>query len=251
LRLSNKVAIITGSGSGIGQAEALLFAGEGAKVIVNDINEENGLKTVASIKDQGGEARFFRADVSQASEVEGLITFAIATYGGLKVLVNNAGVGFIRKGDGPTTETIEEIWDKVVDINLKGTFLCSKYAIPRMIDSGGGSIVNTSSVAAIRGAVSNAYASAKAGVIALTKSIALAYGKNNIRANAICPGHTMTPLQIDIAPTQEERDRLAAQIPVGRLAKPVEIAYAALFLASEEASFVNGAVLVVDGGQSA
>lgn len=248
MRLANKVAVITGSGSGIGEAEALLFAREGARVVVNDIQKDKCQRTVDSIKAAGGEASLFVADVSKAAEVKSLMDFAVKTYGKLNILINNAGIGFVGKGDGPVTDVPEPIWDKLMDVNLKGTFLCCKYAVPHMLKSDSGAIVNTSSIAALIPAVSSGYAAAKAGVIALTRSIAFRYVKQNIRANTICPGRTETPLLKDLAPNPEAMKELLKLAPMGRFAKPIEIAYAALFLASDEASYVTGAVLVVGGG---
>jgi len=251
MRLANKVALITGAGSGIGRESASLFAREGAKVVVVDINPKAGEETVASIREAGGEAVFFRADVSQAPDARAMIAYAEETYGRLDVLFNNAGI--FHSEDGSVLDTDERIWDLVINVNLKGVFLGCKYGIPALLRAGGGSIINTASFVALMGsAVSQiAYTASKGGVLALTREIAVEFARRNIRANALCPGPVETPLLAELLSDPARRQRRLVHIPAGRFARVEEIARAALFLASEESSYITGAVFVVDGGITA
>jgi len=249
LRLRGKVAIITGAGSGIGRATALLFAEEGAKVVICDI-AESGAEVCKEITEKGGEAMFIRSDVSKVEDVAYLIKKTIEGYGRLDVLINNAGI--------PSHGTVLDIavaeWDRVLDVNLKGAFLCSKYAIPEMIKGGGGVIVNVASVLGLVGGKGEvAYCTSKGGLIALTKALALDFAEYKIRVNCICPGSVETPMRqrIMAQKTPEERRAAELKIPIKRVAKPEEIARAILFLASEESSYITGSVLVVDGGWTA
>src|SRR5271157_3113481 len=245
MRLKDKVAIVTGAASGIGQAIAQVFAKEGAKVVVNDINDKGGEATVKLIADCGGEALFVHADVSNSGEVRNMVKVTLEKFGGINVLVNNAAylINF-----NPVLETPEDEWDIAIDVTLKGVFLCSKYALPEMIEAGGGSIINIASVGGMVGfADYSAYCSAKGGVIQLTKSMAIDYGRKNIRVNAICPGPIDTPT------TPEAQDEKLHQwqrdmTVLGRTATPEEVAWPAVFLACDESSFVSGSNLVVDGG---
>lgn len=245
MRLKDKVAIVTGAASGIGQAIAQVFAKEGAKVVVNDINDKGGEATVKSITDCGGEALFVHADVSNSGEVRNMVKVTLEKFGGINVLVNNAAYLINFK---PVLETPEDEWDIAIDVTLKGVFLCSKYALPEMIKAGGGSIINIASVGGMVGfADYSAYCSAKGGVIQLTKSMAIDYGRKNIRVNAICPGPIDTPT------TPEAQDEKLHQwqrdmTVLGRTATPEEVAWPAVFLACDESSFVSGSNLVVDGG---
>ncbi len=245
MRLKDKVAIVTGAASGIGQAIAQVFAREGAKVIVADINDEGGRETVDLITGEGGTAVFGHTDVSVFEETKSMIAYAVDSFGGIHVLVNNAAY---LKDFKPVTDTTEEEWDASLDVTLKGVFLCSKAVIPEMIKAGGGSIINIASVGGLVGFASYAaYCSAKGGVIQLTKSLAIDYGRHNIRVNAICPGPIDTPT------TPEAQDEKLHQwqrdmTVLGRTASPEEVAYPALFLASDESSFITGSNLVVDGG---
>ena len=251
MRLKDKVAIITGSGSGIGKAAALMFAREGAKVMVADIDEPSAKKTVEEIEAQGGESTLFQVDVTKESQVKQMIEATEERFGRLNVLFNNAGMQNI----GSILEVKEEDWDKVFAVNVKSIFLCSKHAVPLMIQNGEGSIINVASVAGVVGVPKlAAYCAAKGAVVLLTKNMALDLAPHNIRVNCIVPGTTLTPLIQDLLKTddtEEKRRARLAKYPIGRYGKPEEIAAAALFLASDEASFVTGSSLVVDGGMTA
>lgn len=251
MRLANKVALITGAGSGIGREAALLFAKEGAKVVVVDINSTAGQETVSLIKAAGGEAAFTATDVSKAAEARAMIEFAEKTFGKLNVLFNNAGI-FPDK-DGSVLETDEEVWDLVMNVNLKGVFFGCKYGIPALLRAGGGSIINTASFVALMGAATSqiAYTASKGGVLAMTREMAVEFARKNIRLNAICPGPVETPLLAQLLSDPARRQRRMVHIPMGRLARASEVAQAALFLASDESAYVNGATFTVDGGITA
>ena len=246
-RLEEKVAAITGAGSGIGRASALLFAEEGAQVIAADRDETAAMAVVEEIRSRGGDATSVRTDVSDPEQVEAMVAAAVEIYGRLDVLFNNAGI----QGELATTAdcTIEN-WEQVITINLRGVFLGMKYAIPQMLKRGGGVIINTASAAgliAFPGAP--AYAAAKGGVLQLTRTAAIEYARQGIRVNAICPGAIWTPLMENlVAGNETMRKMMEAQEPLGRFGRPEEIARMALFLASSEASFCTGAPFIVDGG---
>jgi NAD(P)-dependent dehydrogenase (short-subunit alcohol dehydrogenase family) len=244
---SGKVALVTGAASGIGQASALAFAENGAQVVVADVNSDGGLQTAHLIEAKGGHALFVPCDVSQSRDVENLISKTIAAFGRLDYAFNNAG---IEGEQAPTSDCTEKNWDRVIDINLKGVWLCMKYEIPQILKSGGGSIINCSSVAGLVGFSGiPAYTASKHGIIGLTQSAALEYAKSPLRINAICPGVIQTPM-IDRFTHGEAKiqQTLSNGEPVGRLGRPEEVAAAALWLASEAASFVTGQALAVDGG---
>ena len=249
MRLESKVALITGAGSGIGRATAELFAKEGAKVVVADYNAEGGQLTVRAVKDSGGQAAFVEADVSKAIDVERMVRAAVNTYGRLDILHNNAGI-FVKPT--PAHELTEDVWDRVFDINIKGVWLGCKYAVPELIKAGGGAIVNTASMAGIRGRpYTSAYCASKGAVVMFTKTLAIELAPYNIRANCICPGAVNTPLIHQLGVTQEQA---AAQVlsdqPIPRFARPEEIAQAVLYLAADgESSYVTGHALQIDGGQ--
>ncbi len=247
MRLANKVALITGGGSGIGKASCLLFAREGARVVVVDVKRDAAEATAREI----GDARAFAADVSRAKDAEAMIQFAEKTFGRLDVVFNNAGVFHAK--DESVTNTPEDIWDMVIDINLKGVYLGCQYAIPALLRAGGGSIINTASFVAIIGAAvpQIAYTASKGGVLAMTREIAVEFARKNIRANALCPGPVETPLLAELLADPARRQRRLVHIPMGRFARAEEIANAALFLASEESSYVNGSTFLVDGGITA
>ena len=248
MRLEGKVAITTGGGSGIGRATAQLFAQEGAKVVVADYKPESGREAVQAIKDAGGDALFVEVDVSNPAQVQHLVQTALDAYGGVDILFNNAGVLLF----GTILETQEEAWNRLMSINLNGVYLCSKAVIPHMIKRGGGSIINTSSSTGAHDVAPDiaAYVTSKGGVTLLTRAMAVDHAKDKVRVNAIAPGPTDTPMLRDNM-SQEELDAFASTFPMKRLGRPEELAYAALFLASDEASFVTGAILAVDGGQTA
>jgi NAD(P)-dependent dehydrogenase (short-subunit alcohol dehydrogenase family) len=250
-RLDGKVALITGAGNGMGRAAAELFAREGARIVVVDFDDELGASTVATIEAAGGEAAFVKVDVASAADTEAMARFAMERFGGLHVLYNNAGI--FPADDGGATETPESTWERVMDVNLKGVWLGCKYGIPAMLESGGGSIINVASFVALMGAATAqiAYTSSKGGVLAMTREMAVEYARQGIRANALCPGPIQTPLLEELLSDPERRARRMVHIPMGRLGRAEELAKAALFLASDDASFMTGAALVVDGGITA
>jgi len=239
---------VTGAASGIGREAARLFASQGAAVVVCDLAEEAGRACVDEIEEGGGRAAFARTDVSCAADVRDAIDLARSTFGGLQVLFNNAGI--FPDGDGSPVDTDEALWETVIDVNLKGVFLGCKYGIPAMLASGGGSIINTASFVAVMGAATSqiAYTASKGGVLAMTREIAVEYARSGLRANALCPGPVHTPLLAEFLSDPQVRERRMVHIPMGRLAEASEIARAALFLASPDSSYVNGATFLVDGG---
>lgn len=251
MRLENKVALITGAGSGIGRETASLFAAEGAKIVVVDINDEGGKETVRLVQAGGGEAIYVRADVSKATDCEKMVRAAEESFGKLNILFNNAGISHARDDDAINTE--EEVWDLTMAINLKGVFLGCKYGIPALRRAGGGSVINTASFVAILGAATPqlAYTASKGGVLAMTRELAIIHARENIRVNALCPGPLRTELLMKYLDTEAKRQRRLVHIPMGRFGEAREIAKAALFLASDESSFTTGATFLVDGGITA
>lgn len=248
MRLDNKVALISGGGSGIGRETALLFAKEGASVVIADINEKGGLETVAEIEKNGGIASFIKTDVSKAADNEAMVAFAEEKYGQLNILFNNAGIMHSDDDNAVTTE--ESIWDLTMNINAKGVFLGCKYGIPALKRAGGGSIINTASFVAILGAATPqiAYTASKGAVLALTRELAVIHARENIRVNALCPGPLRTELLMKFLDTEEKKQRRLVHIPMGRFGEAKEMASAVLFLASDESSFVTGTDFLVDGG---
>jgi NAD(P)-dependent dehydrogenase (short-subunit alcohol dehydrogenase family) len=250
MRLEGKVALITGAASGIGRETALLFAAEGARVVVADVNDEDGHQTVASIE-QDGAAVYVHADVSQAADCQRMVQMAEDTYGRLDVLFNNAGI--MHSADDDAVATEESVWDLTMAINLKGVFLGCKYGIPALRRAGGGAIINTASFVALLGAATPqvAYTASKGGVLALTRELAIVHARENIRVNALCPGPLHTELLMKFLDTEPKKQRRLVHIPIGRFGKAREMAYAALYLASDESSYVTGTEFVVDGGITA
>lgn len=247
-RLDGKVAIITGGGSGIGRATAVVFAKEGARVVVADWIAEGGKETVSMIKEAGGEAIFIKTDVSKAEDIKNMIKTSVNTYGELNILMNIAG---IVGEEVSTIDCTEEVFNKIIAVNLNGVWLGMKYAIPEMLKTGGGSIVNTASIAALEAYKGiPAYAASKGGVISMSRVAAIEFAAKNIRVNCIAPGHVATPLFLGCW-SPDQLKHLEDIAPQGRLGKPEEIAQVALFLASDESSHITGQTVVADGGITA
>jgi NAD(P)-dependent dehydrogenase (short-subunit alcohol dehydrogenase family) len=251
MRLQDKVALITGGGSGIGRETALLFAQEGAAVVLADVNDGGGEETAQMVRAAGGRAAYVHADVSRAAQCEAMVAAAESTFGKLHILFNNAGIMLGQDDDAVNTE--EAIWDLTMAVNLKGVYLGCKYGIPALRRAGGGSIINTASFVALLGAATPqlAYTASKGGVLALTRELAVIHARENIRVNALCPGPLRTELLMKFLNTEEKRQRRLVHIPMGRFGEAKEMAYAALYLASNESSYVTGSEFVVDGGITA
>jgi NAD(P)-dependent dehydrogenase (short-subunit alcohol dehydrogenase family) len=251
VRLEGRVASITGAGSGMGREAALLFASEGAKVLVSDIDAEAVERTATDVRTKGGDAHFVVTDVADAAAVEQLYAEGEQAFGKVDLLYNNAGI--FHPKDVSVTATDEAIWDKVIDVDLKGVFLCCKYGVPALLRAGGGVIVNVASFVSWMGAATPqiAYTAAKGGVLSLTREIATEFARQGIRANALCPGPIETPLLRELLSDPQRRERRLVHIPMGRFGRPEEIAKAGLFLASEDSSYMTGASLLVDGGITA
>ncbi len=248
MKLQNRIALVTGAASGIGQAVAVRFAAEGAAVMAADTDDKNGRETVERIRAAGGRAEFFHLDVSSADQARRAVQQTIDSLGGLHILFNGAGI----LAYGTAVETSEEIWNRIMAVNLTGTFLCSQACLPHMIAQGKGSVINVASTTGAHDACAHAvaYVSSKGGVTLLTRAMAVDHARQGVRVNAICPGPTDTPM-LRNALTPEQLDAFAKTFPMGRLGRPEELAGAAVFLASDDASFVTGALLYVDGGQTA
>jgi NAD(P)-dependent dehydrogenase (short-subunit alcohol dehydrogenase family) len=259
MKLKDRVAIVTGAGQGIGEAAATRMADEGAKVVVSDVNEETGNRVAETIRNAGGEATFVRADVSNVDDVKNLINAAKDAYGRLDVLHNNAGVHETNfTAEAQSTELTEEIWDRVVGINLKGTWMCSKYAAPLMAENGAGAIVNAASIGGLVGyPMGGAYGPSKAGVVQLTRVMAIELAPMNIRVNCYAPGNTDTPMvsrYYDTAPPGEQemiKQQLLGTHLFGRLGTPAEVASLVVFLASDESSMMTGSCVTIDLGTTA
>ncbi len=251
MRLKDKVALITGASSGIGKETALLFAKEGASLVLTDIDTDGGQATLKEILDQGGKASFFKADVSKAAECEAMVTFTEQTYGALHIIFNNAGI--MHSDDGDAIGTEEEIFDLTYAINVKGVFFGCKYGIPALRRAGGGSIINTASFVAILGAATPqlAYTASKGAVLSMTRELAVIHARENIRVNALCPGPLRTELLMKFLNTEEKKQRRLVHVPMGRFGEAREMAQAALFLASDESSYTTGTEFMVDGGITA
>jgi NAD(P)-dependent dehydrogenase (short-subunit alcohol dehydrogenase family) len=251
MRLENKVALITGAGSGIGRESALLFAREGAAIVVVDVNDKGGAETVSLIESADGKATYVHADISKAADCAKMVQVAEERFGKLNVLFNNAGI--MRHDDDDAVNTEEAVWDLTMNINLKGVYLGCKYGIPALRRAGGGSIINTASFVAIVGAATPqlAYTASKGGVLALTRELAVVHARENIRVNALCPGPLRTELLMSFLNTPEKKQRRLVHVPMGRFGEAKEMAYAALYLASDESSYVTGTDFMVDGGLTA
>jgi NAD(P)-dependent dehydrogenase (short-subunit alcohol dehydrogenase family) len=245
------LTIITGAGGGMGRVAAQMFAAEGARVVVAEFNEAAGEETAALVRAAGGEASYVKVDVSKESDARAMVDHAVATYGRLDCLYNNAGI--MPEADHSVTDTDVATWDAVMAVNVRGVYLGCKFAIPAMVAGGGGSIINIASFVAILGCSvpQDAYTASKGAVLALTRSLAVQFGPNGIRTNAICPGPVETPLLMDWLVKDEAAKQLRlARNPTGRFGKPEEIVHMAVYLASDESRWTNGASLVVDGGIS-
>ena len=248
MRLEGKVALISGGARGMGAAEARLFAGEGAMVVIGDVLEDEGRQTEVAINESGGRYVFVNLDVTDEASWQSAVATAVARFGKLDILVNNAGIARINNVEN----TGADEWDLVMDINAKGVFLGAKAAIPAMREAGGGSIVNISSIAGLVGGRTSAYAASKGAVRLLTKSTAIQYARDGIRCNSVHPGVIESPMTLPIMlDTAAGREESAARHPMGRIGQPEDIAYGVLFLASDEASFMTGSELVIDGGVTA
>ncbi len=247
-RLDDKVAVITGAAGGIGREAAILFSEEGASVCIGDVSEESGERTASECR----EAFFTKVDVSDPASVEAMYRATAERYGGVDVLYNNAGI--MPDDDSSILETEPDAWQRVQDVNTKGVYLCCKYGIPHLLGRGGGSVINVASFVALMGAATSqiSYTASKGAVLSLSRELAVQFAREGVRVNALCPGPVETPLLMRLFsddPAAYERRRI--HLPMGRLAQAREIAYGALFLASDESSYVNGATFLVDGGLTA
>lgn len=251
MRLKDKVALITGAGNGIGLETALLFAGEGAAVVAVDLSSKAVNEVTDLIQTRGGRSVAVVADVSDSSDCERMVSVAEGEFGGLHILFNNAGIMMSADGDAVSTE--EEVWDKTMAVNAKGVYLGCKYGIPAMLRSGGGSVINTASFVAKVGAATPqlAYTASKGAVLALTRELAVVHAREGIRVNALCPGPLRTELLMSFLDTEEKRHRRLVHVPMGRFGEAREMAEAALYLASNESSYVTGTEFFVDGGLTA
>ena len=251
MRLEGKTALITGAASGIGRETALLFAAEGAAVVVVDVNDAGGEETVELVKSAGGRAVYVHADVSSAEQSAEMIRVAEESFGRLDVLFNNAGI--MDSADGDAVDTADDVWERTLAINLKGVFLGCKFGIPALRRAGGGSIINTASFVALMGAATPqiAYTASKGGVLAMTRELAVVHARENIRVNALCPGPLRTELLMNFLDTDEKKNRRLVHVPMGRFGEAKEMAKAALYLASDDSSYVTGSEFVVDGGITA
>ena len=252
MRLEGKTAIVTGGGTGIGRAVVELYAREGAKVVIAETVTERGEEVARAVAGCGGQATFVWCDISQAQQVKMMVEETVRQYGGVDILVNNAAVQ-LHGQDARAHELAEEVWDRTMGVNLRGVWLCSKYVIPAMLQRGGGSIIHIASPTGLTGCAPTytAYSTSKGGVFALTKIMAVDYGRDNIRVNAIVPGTTETPLIASLISDRQVRARLEAKSPLGRLGTPEDVAPLAVFLGSDESLYCTGGFYLVEGGMLA
>lgn len=248
MRLADKTILITGAGSGMGCLAAQMFAREGAQIVAADVTDNPLKQTVSSVEAEGGAIIGVIADVTNADSVREAVQAGVKAFGRLNVLYNNAGI--FPDDDTSVVETDEAVYERVIDVNLKGVYLCCKYGIPELIKAGGGSIINIASFVALMGCTvpQDAYTASKGGVLSLTRSLAVQYGRHGVRANAICPGPILTPMLESLFPSEEERMKRLNRIPLGRFGRAEDIVHAALYLASDESSWTTGTTLVIDGG---
>ncbi len=248
MRLANKSILVTGAGSGMGRVAAQMFAREGAQIVAADVSEAALGETVASVEAEGGSIVGVAADVTSAASVERLVAEGVKALGKLNVLYNNAGI--FPDDDTSVVETDESVYQRVIDVNLKGVYLCCKYGIPALMKAGGGSVINIASFTALMGCTvpQDAYTASKGGVLSLTRSLAVQYGRQGVRANAICPGPILTPMLESLFPNEEERTKRLNRIPLGRFGRAEDVIYAAIYLASDESSWTTGTTFVIDGG---
>jgi NAD(P)-dependent dehydrogenase (short-subunit alcohol dehydrogenase family) len=248
MRLANKTALITGAGSGMGRLAAQMFAREGARIVAADVIEGPLNETVASVEAEGGAITGLPMDVTDAGSVQAAIAAGVKTFGRLNVLYNNAGI--FPDDDTSVVETDESAYQRVMDVNAKGVYLCCKYGVPELIKAGGGSVINIASFVALMGCTvpQDAYTASKGAVLSLTRSLAVQYGRQGVRANAICPGPILTPMIESLFPSEEERLKRLNRIPLGRFGRAEDIIYAGIYLASDESSWTTGTTFVVDGG---
>ena len=248
MRLESKVALITGAGSGMGRLACEYFAREGAAIVATDVNANAVRETAGLVSNAGGRILALDGDVSRAADVQRWVDEGVRAFGKLNVLYNNAGI--FPDEDGAVTGMDEATYQRVLDVNLRGVMLCCKYGVPELVRAGGGSIVNVASFVALVGCTvpQDAYTASKGAVLSLTRSLAVQYGPQSVRANAICPGPVLTPLLADLFPNEAEKMKRLSRIPLGRFGRPEDIVYAALYLASDESSWTTGTTFVVDGG---
>ena len=248
MRLANKTALITGAGSGMGRLAAQMFAREGAQIVAADVTQDPLEETISSVEAEGGSIIGVATDVTNADSVSSAIDIGVKAFGRLNVLYNNAGI--FPDDDTSVVETDESVYQRVLDVNLKGVYLCCKYGIPELIKAGGGSVINIASFVALMGCTvpQDAYTASKGGALSLTRSLAVQYGRQSVRANAICPGPILTPMLESLFPSEDERLKRLNRIPLGRFGRAEDIVYAGLYLASDESSWTTGTTFVIDGG---